>query len=138
MIKVETLGMYDIAKINPVLTSNADVANYSFIVNDGITYVIMNEFTGDDAYLASGTIKAGDFLNGYDISAWVNQKLVIDAEHVTGGIANLVAGTSTLIVDTATGKLKTGTPAAGALGFKVTEKTTLTGAAIKARIIVGA
>ncbi len=130
--------MYDIAKINPVLTANKDVANYSFIVDDGITYVVMNEFTGDEAYLPNATIKAGDFLNGYDISAWVNQKLVIDGEHVTGGITDLTVGTSTLVVDATTGKLKAGTPEAGEFGFKVTEKTTLTGAAIKARIFVGA
>ena len=30
MIKCETIGALDIAKINPVLTSNSDVANYSF------------------------------------------------------------------------------------------------------------
>ena len=138
MIKCETLGMLDVAKINPILTSNKDVANYSFIVNDGITYVVMNEFAGDDAYIDDMTIKAGEYLNGYDISAWVNQKLVIDGKHITGGVAELVAGTSTLIVDETTGNLKVGTPAAGAYGFKVTDKTTLTEAAVKARVIVGA
>ena len=38
MIKCETLGMIQIAKNNPVLTSETDTAIYDFITQDGITY----------------------------------------------------------------------------------------------------
>ena len=53
MIKVETIGALDIAKINPVLTSDNDVANYSFITDDGVTYLVCNTIVGDDAYFWS-------------------------------------------------------------------------------------
>ena len=43
--------MYDIAKINPVLTSQSDVNNYSFITVDGILYLVMNTITGDNSYI---------------------------------------------------------------------------------------
>ena len=110
MIKVDTLGMYDIAKINPVLTSANNVVNYSFVKDGGITYLVMNDLDGDDAYKDGVVIKAGDHLNGYDVSAWVGQKLIIDGKHITGGISGLTVGTSVLILDGTTGKLKVGTP----------------------------
>ena len=100
MIKCETLGMLDIAKINPVLTSASDVNNNSFLVGaDGITYVIMNDISGDDAYKDDVTLKAGSYLNGYDVSAWVGQKLIVDGKHITGGVSGLTAGTSVLVID---------------------------------------
>ena len=137
MIKVENIGALDVAKINPVLTSASDVANYSFIEDGGVTYLICNTIVGDDAYKEDVVIPAGEYLNGYDISAWVNQKLVIDGKHITGGVAGLTAGTSTLVVGDG-GKLATGTPSAGKIGFKVTDKVTLTEAAVKAMVIIGA
>lgn len=137
MIKVEHIGQLDIAKINPVLTSASDVANYSFITKDGITYLILNDINGDDSYKEGIKIKAGDYLNGYDVSAWVGQKLVIDGKHITGGVSGLTAGTSVLILDgDHAGMLKAGSPSAGDIAFKVTEKVTLTEAAVKARIFV--
>lgn len=129
--------MLDIAKINPVLTSDNDVANYSFITDDGVTYLVCNTIVGDDAYKDDVVIPAGEYLNGYDLSAWVNKKLVIDGKHITGGISGLTAGVSTLVVGD-DGKLKAGKPDAGAIGFKVTDKVTLTEAAVKAVIIIGA
>ena len=104
MVKCETIGMLDIAKINPVLTSVSDVANYSFITVDGITYVIMNDLNGDDAYKEGVVIKAGKYLNGYNLSAWVGQKLVIDEKHITYGSGedydDITAGTTLLKVKT--------------------------------------
>ena len=136
MVKCEVIGMLDIAKINPVLTSDSDVANYSFIEDDGVTYLVCNTIVGDDAYKDNVVIPAGEYLNGYDLSAWVNKKLVIDGKHITGGVSGLTAGTSTLVVGD-DGKLATGTPDEGEIGFKVTDKVTLTEAAVKAMIIVG-
>ena len=135
MIKCETVGMLDIAKINPVLTSENDVKNNSFIKVDGITYLVMNDANGDDAYKDGVTIKAGEYLNGYDVSAWAGQKLVIDGKHITGGVAELTAGTSVLVLDGTTGKLKVGTPSDGDVSFKVTDKVTLTESAVKAVIV---
>lgn len=137
MIKVETIGALDIAKINPVLTSENDVANYSFITDNGVTYLVCNTIVGDDAYKDDVVIPAGEYLNGYDLSAWVNKKLVIDGKHITGGVSGLTAGTSTLKIGTG-GKLAAGAPSAGEIGFKVTDKCTLTEAAVKAMIIIGA
>ena len=91
MIKCETLGMLDVAKNNPVLKSEKDMPNYSFIVDDGDTYVIMNEINGDAAYRKDEVIKAGDFLNGFMVKAWEGQKLIIDAKHIDGEFASVSA-----------------------------------------------
>lgn len=134
MIKVETLGMLDIAKINPVLKSEKEVKNYSFIVNDGVTYLVCNTIVGDDAYKDNVVISAGEFLNGYDVSAWVNQKLVVDGKHVTGGVSALEKG-AVLVVDEATGMLAPGS--AAGVHFVVTDtNVTLTEAAVKVRVAV--
>lgn len=140
MIKVETLGQLDIAKINPVLTSENDVENYSFLTDDGVTYVIMNDIHGDDAYKDDVTIEAGEYLNGYDISAWVNQNLVIDAKHITFGsgesyASSITAGTTLLtIADDGTLEIAASAPQSG-LYFKVVAKTTLTEQAVKAKVM---
>lgn len=133
MIKVETLGMLDIAKINPVLKSEKEVKNYSFIVDDGVTYLVCNTIVGDDSYKDDVVIPAGEFLNGYDVSAWVNQKLVVDGKHVTNGVSALEKG-AVLVVDEATGKLVSGS--AAGVHFVVTEKVTLTEAAVKVKVAV--
>lgn len=132
MIKCETIGMLDVAKINPVLKSEKDVKNYSFITVDGILYLITNTVVGDDAYLKDVVIPAGDFLNGYQVDAWVGQKLVIDGKHIEGGVAALNAGDALVVAED--GNLKVGT--AAGVHFVVTDKTTLTEAAVKARVAV--
>ena len=58
---------------------------YTLGQQDGITYLILNDIHGDDAYKDVVTIKAGDFLNGYDVSAWAGQKLVVDEKHIAYG-----------------------------------------------------
>ena len=139
MIKVETLGMLDIAKINPVLTSANDVVNNSFLTVGGITYVILNDINGDDAYKDGVTIKAGEYLNGYDLSAWAGQKLVIDEKHITyasgADYDDITAGT-TLLKPTTDGTLEvTATAPESGVYFKVTDKVTLTGKAVKVLIM---
>lgn len=139
MIKVETLGMYDIAKINPVLTSENDVVNNSFLTVDGITYVILNDINGDDAYKDGVVIKAGEYLNGYDLSAWAGQKLVIDEKHITyasgADYDDITAGT-TLLKPKTDGTLEvTSTAPESGVYFKVTDKVTLTGKAVKVLIM---
>ena len=65
MVKIETLGMLDTAKVNPVLTHTADVKNYSFLTIDDDLYLIANTLTGDDAGKEDVVIKKGDYLNGF-------------------------------------------------------------------------
>ena len=139
MIKVETLGMYDIAKINPVLKSANDVVNNSFLTVGGITYVILNDINGDDAYKDGVVIKAGEYLNGYDLSAWAGQKLVIDEKHITYASGDdyddITAGT-TLLKPKTDGTLEvTSTAPESGVYFKVTDKVTLTGKAVKVLIM---
>ena len=139
MIKCETVGMLDIAKINPVLTSANDVVNNSFLTVDGITYVILNDINGDDAYKDGVTIKAGEYLNGYDLSAWAGQKLVIDEKHITyasgADYDDITAGT-TLLKPKTDGTLEvTATASESGVYFKVTDKVTLTGKAVKVLIM---
>ena len=139
MIKCETVGMLDIAKINPVLTSQNDVVNNSFLTVDGITYVILNDINGDDAYKDGVVIKAGEYLNGYDLSAWAGQKLVIDEKHITyasgADYDDITAGT-TLLKPKTDGTLEvTSTAPESGVYFKVTDKVTLTGKAVKVLIM---
>lgn len=132
MVKVETIGMYDVAKINPTLVSGKAVKNYSFVTVDDILYLIDNTVVGDDSYKEDISIPAGDKLNGYVVKAWEGQKLVVDAKHVVGGISTLSKGN--VLVANDEGKLEAG-EAAG-VHFVVSEKTTLTEPAIKVVVTV--
>lgn len=139
MIKIETLGMLDVAKINPVLKADHEVANYSFLVDNGVTYLICNTIVGDKAYENKHVFAAGEYLNGYALNAWVGQKLVIDDEHIayaeSKSYADLVAG-ETILTIKEDGKLTVSESAPGkGLYLVVTDKTTLVGKAIKARIV---
>lgn len=147
MIKVETLGQLDIAKINPVLKSSGDVTNNSFLVEGDVTYLIMNDIYGDDAYKDEVTIKAGEYLNGYDVSAWNNQKLVIDEKHIAYAVgktyADLVVENLATSTDGTMLKVKTGgklevtdTAPTSGVYFVVTDKVTLTEKAVKVRVVV--
>ena len=134
MIKCETLGMLDVAKNNPVLKSDKDLPNYSFIVDDEDTYVVMNEINGDESYAKDVVIKAGDFLNGFNVEAWKSQRLIIDAKHIDGEFATVSAEGTVLVVDEATGKLKVGE--ANGVHFVVKAVTRLTEDAVIAKIAV--
>ena len=147
MIKCETIGQLDVAKINPVLKSASDVTNNSFIVVNGITYLILNDIHGDDAYKDAVTIKAGDFLNGYDVSAWAGQKLVIDEKHIAYGVSedyddlvveDVATSTSgTMLKVASSGKLEVASTApTSGVYFVVTDKATLTEKAVKVRVTV--
>ena len=141
MIKIETIGMTDVEKNNPVLQSQTAVANYSFITDDGDLYLITNTVTGDKAYVDNNTFAAGEYLNGFLVKAWEGQKLVIDEKHIAyaenKSYADIVAGTTLLGVDSSTGKLQVinSAPASGVY-FKVTDKCTLTQKAVKAKVMV--
>ena len=134
MIKCETLGMLDVAKNNPVLKSEKDLANYSFIKFDGDFYVIMNEIVGDASYAKDVVIKAGEFLNGFNLEAWKSQRLIIDAKHIDGEFASVSAEGTVLVIDEATGKLKVGE--ASGVHFVVKAVTRLTEDAVIAKIAV--
>ena len=133
MIKVETLGMIEIAKINPVLKSEKDVHNYDFITVNDILYLIANTIVGDDAYLKDVVIKAGDYLNGYQVDAWVGQKLVVDEAHIAYADDKTYADLNVDDVLTVNdeGKLAVGSAPESGIYFKVTDKVTLTEKAVK-------
>lgn len=142
MIKFETIGMFDTAKNNPVITSASAVANYSFITYDGDLYFISNIVTGGKAYVDDVTFAAGEKLRGFLVKSLEGQKLVVDSKHIKFGdgqtyASNITAGTTLMGVDSTTGKLQiiNSAPASG-IYFKVTDKTTLTSDAIKVKVIV--
>ena len=127
MVKFRTVGEIEIAKNNPVLTHNAAVKNGSIFVADGETYMIWNTINGDDAYKDDVVIPAGEFLNGFNLSANIGQELVVDAKHITNTYATLKAG------DTVTFKSDylVGTPT---VSFTAVAKTQLTGDAVIVKI----
>lgn len=133
MIRVETIGMLDVAKSNPVLKSENAVANYSFLTFDKDLYLITNTVTGDDAYKEDVVFPAGEYLNGFLVKAWESQKLVIDGKHITGGVSGLTVGS--VLVAGEDGKLKTGS-AAGVHLVVTDVKVRLTEAAVKAKVVV--
>lgn len=140
MVRVETLGQIEICKNNPVVKSENDVANYSFITVDGDLYLVANTLTGDDAGKEDVVIKAGDFLNCFLVEAWKGQKLVADEKHIAYGesqsYASITAGT-TLLKANAAGKLEiTASAPTSGVFFKVTDKVTLTENAVKMKVMV--
>lgn len=132
MVKTETVGMWEVAKNNPLIKLEKDTAIYSFINHDDNDYVIMNLINGDDSYLEDVTIPAGEYLNGMLLKAWEGQRLVIDGKHITGGVSAL--NTGSILVIGEDGKLKTGS--ATGVHFVVKDKVTLTEAAVKVEIKV--
>lgn len=141
MIKCETIGMLDREVLNPVLTSQSAVANNSFLTVDGKLYLIANTLSGDDSYKDDYTIPAGEYLNGHLVEAWKGQKLVIDAKHITFGSgedydSDITAGTTLLKVDSSDNLVITSNAPASGVYFKVTDKCTLTGEAVKAEVLL--
>lgn len=132
MIKCFTIGMFDVAKINPVIKTDKDVENYSFLTYEDDLYLISNTTVGDDAHRDGVVIKAGEFLNGFMVKAWEGQKLIVDGKHIVDGVSALDVGS--VLVANEDGKLAVG-EAAG-VHFVVTEKTTLTEAAVKVKVVV--
>ena len=135
MIKLETIGMLDRVVVNPVITSEQEMKNYSFITENNELYLIANTITGDKAGVDDVTIKAGEYLNGYLVKSLEGQKLVIDGKHIKEGVGSL-SKDSILVVDT-DGKLKTGE--ASGIHFIVTDtNVTLTEKAVKVKVVVAA
>ena len=125
--KFRTVGEIEIAKNNPVLTHNAAVKNFTVFTKDGISYLIWNEPNGDESYIPDFDIPAGEYLNGFDLSANIGQELVIEEKHVDGTFDSIDAG------DTVTLKAAylVGTPA---VAFTAVEKTVLGEKAVIVRI----
>lgn len=141
MIKWKTIGQLDVAKNNPVLTSTADVDNYSFIEDDGDLYVIMNEFSGDDAYKKNVTIPKGEYLNGFLVKAWDGQILIVDEEHISYGLSesyeSITPGTTLFAKKASSNKLEIidAAPDSGVY-FKAVKKVHLTGNAVELKVMV--
>jgi hypothetical protein len=140
MIKCASIGMLDVAKINPVLQSANDVKNYDFITNDGDLYLVANELTGDLAHVDDVTIKAGDWLNGYYVKAWEGQELIVDGKHVAyaeNKDYSDLAVNNLMTVD-ANGKLAVANAAPeSGVYFKITKVgMKLTEAAVKVKVMV--
>lgn len=132
MVKAETVGMWEVAKSNPVIKLNTDTKNYAFINFEDNDYVVMNVINGDDSYLDDVTIKAGEPLNGMLLKAWEGQNLIVDGKHITNGVKDLEK--DNVLVIGSDGMLKAGS--ASGVHFVVKDKVTLTEAAVKVEIRV--
>ena len=140
MIKCETLGMIQIAKNNPVLTSETDTAIYDFITQDGITYLVANTLSGDEVYQDDIVIKAGDPISGFEILPWEGMRLIIDEKHIAYGDGesydDIVAGTTLMEIND-DGKVEiVATAPNDGIYFKVVEKCRLTENAVKVLIVI--
>lgn len=129
MIKCSTIGMYAVHKNNPRIVADEAVKNYSFMTVNDILYLIDNEINGDESYMHDVAIPAGEYLRGYQVDAWVGHELVIDGKHIEGGAKDL--SKDDVLVVSGYGLAK---GEAAGIHFVVTEKTTLTEAAVKARV----
>lgn len=140
MIKVRTIGGIDKVVVNPVLKSATAVANYTFMTNDGDTYLVTNTLVGDDAYREGVVFAAGEYLNGYMVKSLEGLELVADEKHIAYAegkkYTDIVAGTTLMTVN-GDGKLAVAdsAPASGVY-FKVTEKCRLTEKAVVIKVIV--
>ena len=136
MVKCEALGMIEVCKNNPIIQSQTDVKNYSFIEDDGDLYLISNVVSGDKAYVDDAVIPAGEYLNGFLVKAWEGQKLVIDGKHVTGGIAEVAKDTILTVAEDGSLEIAEEAPESGVY-FKVTDiGIVLTEAAVKAKVVI--
>lgn len=136
MIKVETVGMLEVAKLNSVLTSTSDVANYSFVVDDDETYLVANTLTGDESYCEDVVFKAGEYLNGFLLNAWEGKKLVIDAKHINADYSDLSDGKFLSVNSDGKLDVADSAPASGVY-FKVKDvDIVLTESAVKAKICI--
>lgn len=132
MIRIESVGMIDTAKNNPVLKAESATPNYSFVTYDDVLYLVANTLTGDDSYREDVVIPAGEYLNGFQVDAWAGKKLFIDGKHIEGGVDALKVGDTLVVSD---GKLAKG--AAAGVHFVVTDiNLMLTEKAIKARVAI--
>ena len=116
--------MYDVAKNNPVITSASAVSNYTFLTVDGDLYLISNVVTGDNAFM-------------YIERIGLHETYYCNIAYGSGETyASITAGTTLLTVDS-NGKLAiaSSAPASGVY-FKVTDKCTLTGKAVKIKVMV--
>lgn len=136
MIKVETLGMLDIVKVNPVLQHTEDVKNYSFLTVDDELYLISNTITGDNSYREDVVIPAGEYLNGFLVRAWDGQKLVVDGKHIQDKLTTLSVGDA--LEAQTDGTLKKVSKATGVYLVITDKGVTLTEAAIKAKVAIAA
>lgn len=134
-IAVKTLGMLDVAKNNPVIKSESDVANYSFITHEGEVYLVMNERAGDAEIK---TIKAGDFLNGFLVKAWEGQHLIVDEAHIAYGeaesYASITAGTTLFTISNGKLAIAESAPADGVY-FKAIAKCKYTEKAVEVLVL---
>lgn len=140
MIKVETIGMANVLKNNPVVVSANAVENYTFITDNDIVYLVSNTVPGDEAYVDDYTIPAGDKLNCFQVDFWAGQNLIVDEKHIAyesnKDYDDIVAGTTILTIDS-NGKLAVAASAPeSGIYFKVLEKVMLTEKAVKVLICV--
>ena len=136
MIKIETLGMLDVAKNNPTLKYDSDVSNYSFLTIDNEVYFISNTMSGDDYGKGDGVIPTGQYLNGFLVKAWEGQKLVIDGKHIEDKLSTLKVGD--VLAVQSNGGLKKAASGTGVHLVITDVGITLTEAAVKAKVVVAA
>lgn len=133
MIKFKQIGAIKVSKINPVLTSEEDVKNYSFLKTDDATYLILNTITGDNSYMEDIVIKAGDFLNGYRLDALSGHVIVVDKKHIKDNYEMLDADMILKIGEDGLLELVDEVPE-GEVYFVITDRTNLTEPAVSARV----
>jgi len=140
MIKFRDLGTFKVAKLSPVIVSQAEVANNTFIVFDEITYLVCQESNSDDSYKEGLVFKAGEKIRGFNIKSLLGRVLVCDKKHIDFDdgetyASSITAGTTLLgITDDGELEIINSAPASGYY-FKVLRKCRLTEDAVELQVL---
>lgn len=157
MLKLKTIGMIEKnEKGNPIIKAHEDLKNgVLHTVLGGLTVfpvagtsgtkqtknicVALNTVSGDKQF-TDFTIKKGEFVNSYLLSAWDGQEIIFDESHITYGnsedYSKIIVGTTKLVANT-DGNFKIETDVSNyEIYFEVTEKLQFNGNAVSAKIVI--
>lgn len=137
MVKWHTIEMIEHSAENtPNATAHADLPNGALV---GLTYtgaskvtkapatanelyVVMNTQVGDDEYSTNYTIKQGEYVNLFKLSAWVGKELDVTVDNIVTTYSDIAVG-DTLTFDATTFKFKEAAATTGDVKFTVISKS---------------
>jgi hypothetical protein len=158
MIKLQTLGMLNVAKSDPTVIAHADIKNgYFHTISAGKTYapvagdssadqtaeirIVLQTITGDDRYDPDAVIASGDRVNSFLLKQWHSQNLIINLSDIDLGTgvnyASVTSDGTTYLVANASGNLDiVADPSYYGVYLKVIDKIQFNGDSVLAQVVV--